>query len=81
MLQNGFRPANIQISVLLSGKGGMRQVFSGCTGADGIGMFLPQHGDILSDSRGNVHRDVRSQNVPADFFADLSDLFPVCSRQ
>ncbi|MPN18950.1 hypothetical protein SDC9_166315 [bioreactor metagenome] len=77
MAQNGVPADDIQISVLLPGKGGIRQVFRGGAGAHGIGLLFSQPSEIAGDGGFQFPTKCCFLNDLADLAADFTDLFPV----
>ena len=79
--EDGRRPHDVQVRVLLAGEGGRRQVLCRRAGPDGAGGLLAELGERAGDRRRQVARDGDPFDGPADLRAERADRLPVVRVQ
>ena len=81
VLEDRRRPDDVQVRVLLSCKGGRRQVLRRRAGSYGVGGLLAEPGERAGDCRRQILRDGDPFQGPADFRAQRADRLPVVRVQ
>ena len=81
VLEDGGRPHDVQVRVLLAGEGGRRQVLRGRAGSDGVGGLLAEPGERAADRLRQVVRDGDRFDGPADLRAERADRLPLVRLQ
>ncbi len=81
VLEDGRRPHDVQIRVLLAGEGGRRQVLRRRAGADGVGGPFAERGERAGDRRRDIVRDGDPFDGPANLRAERPEPLPVVRFQ
>ena len=81
VLEDRGRAHDVQVSVVLAGEGGRRQILCRRAGSDGVGSLLAELSERAGDRRREIIRDGDPFDGPADLRAERADRLPIIRVQ